>query len=363
MTNEEVRQWLDAEWNDALNSGAAGSDPEIDELTDSGVKSIRYALVTQMLGKIADPERSLMALQLGKSDEGAWDARSGAWDARSFATAVVVPWERDNQQVIGASPDPYVSKPLRRLRLDDGTSVRSKIEWNRLIAFFVPLDTAPSEELHRAFRRVLQSLVRRLARQSFSYPIPHRISQHHLERLVLKFMSQPSGGLRPLAVSAALFKTLGEGFSLFSDVRSQGINEADAASGMPGDIMCHDQAGRVCLAVEVKDVNLTLAHVKEASRKARQSSDGPSSFMLAVPDIQQNGSMDFDEVIRSNWASGLNLYTVAIPTLIGTTFMLLEEGWRVRFLREVGQELDRRQDQKARQAWYDLLNQEEHGSP
>lgn len=352
MTNEETRQWLDEKWTDALDSDVADPDPEIDVLTDSSVNSIRYALVTQMLGKIADPKRSLMALQLGGSDE-------GAWDARSFATAVIVPWERDNQQVIGKSPDPYVSKPLRRPRLDDKTSVRSKIEWNRLIAFFAPLETASSKELCCAFQRVLRSLVRRLARQSFSYPIPQRISQFHLEQLVLEFVSQPSGGLRPLAVSAALFKTLGEGFSLFSDIRSQGINEADAASGMPGDIVCYDQAGRICLAVEVKDVNLTLAHVQEASRKIKQSTDGLSDFLFTVPGIQEHDSEGISEIIRGNWASGLNLYSVTIQTLISIAFVLLNEIWRIRFLREIGHELDRRQDQKIRRAWYDLLNQEE----
>lgn len=352
MTNEETRQWLNAKWIDALDSDVADPDPEIDVLTDSSVNSIRYALVTQMLGKIADPKRNLMALQLGGSDE-------GAWDARSFATAVVVPWERDNQQAIGKSPDPYVSKPLRRPRLDDETSVRSKIEWNRLVAFLAPLETASPKELRCAFQRVLRSLVRRLARQSFSYPIPQRISQFHLERLVLEFISQPSGGLRPLAVSAALFKTLGEGFSLFSDVHSQGINEADAASGMPGDIVCYDQAGRICLAVEVKDVNLTLSHVQEASRKVKQSTDGLSSFLFTVPGIQKRDKEDISEIIRGNWASGLNLYSLTIQTLIGTVFVLLKESWRVRILREIGHELDRRQDQKARRAWYDLLDQEE----
>ena len=128
MDHREVREWLDAAWNEVVHESVTDPDPEVDALVNSDVSSIRYALVTQMLGKIANPARSLMVLQLGEAVE-------GAWDARSFATAVVLPWERNNQQVIGKSPDPYVSKPLRRPRLDDDTSVRSKAAWGALVSF------------------------------------------------------------------------------------------------------------------------------------------------------------------------------------------------------------------------------------
>ena len=42
-----------------------------------------------------------------------------------------------------------------------------------------------------------------------------------------------------MVVAAALMQVLGEGFSLFSRVESQGVNEADAATGVPGDVMCY----------------------------------------------------------------------------------------------------------------------------
>ena len=46
-----------------------------------------------------------------------------------------------------------------------------------------------------------------------------------------------------------------------------------------------------------------------------------------------------------NWAEGLNIYDVTIPALLGTTLVLLEESWRVRLVREIGNELDERQNQ------------------
>ena len=348
MNNRETRLWLDERWSLALSLPQSEPDPEVDELVNSEIASIRYALVTQLLGKIADRNRCVLALQLGEAAE-------GSWDARSFASSVIVPWERDNQQILGKSPDPYVSNPLRRPRLDDNANLRNKATWDRLVEFLEPLDDAPDDQLERAFWRVLLSLARRLTLQSFSYPVPQRISQARLEDLVASFLAEPSGGLRPLAVTAALFKTIGTAFQLFSEVRSQGINEADSATGVPGDIICIDQSGDVCLAVEVKDVSLKLAHIQEASRKAKQSGNNLSGFLFAAPGLQQADSDRFKALTHQNWAEGLNIYTVTIEALLGTTLVLLHESWRVKFVRELCRELDDRQNQPARRGWFELL--------
>lgn len=74
----ESREWLDAAWRQALDAGDQEPDPEVDQLTNSRVKSIRYAIITQLLGKIADPGRNLLALQQGDDGQGSWDARSFA---------------------------------------------------------------------------------------------------------------------------------------------------------------------------------------------------------------------------------------------------------------------------------------------
>ena len=134
-------------------------------------------------------------------------------------------------------------------------------------------------------REYCDHLRARLARQSFGYAIPQRMSLANLEHIVSSFLHVPSGGLRPLAVATALFKTLAEGFSLFTNVESQGVNEADAAAGMPGDIMCYLE-DEIRLVVEVKDINLTLAHVRASSRKAKQSGDGLSNLLFRSPGDQ-----------------------------------------------------------------------------
>lgn len=171
MNNAEARKWLDGAWNRVLETGTGEPDGEIDRLVNSGVLSIRYAIMTQMLGKIADGNRSLLSLQLGTGES------PGAWDARSFCTSVIVPWVADNHAVLGKSPDPYVNNPLRRPRLDEGThQLRNKEEWDALVEFLAPLDAGGRIKLEAAFIRCLESVARRLAAQSFEYQIPIRVS-------------------------------------------------------------------------------------------------------------------------------------------------------------------------------------------
>lgn len=350
MTPEEVRKWLDLEWKSVLKSVDAKADPEIDRFIDSKIVSIRYAFVTQLLGKVADHRRSLLYLQKG-------EAQDGSWDARSFSTAVVVPWVADNHDVLGTSAEPYASKPLRRVRLtSEMPDVRAKAEWRNLVAFLDPLDRESPEEIKRAFKRCLRSLARRLSRQSFKYRIPKRIGLHDLDALLEQFLGQPSAGLRPLAVAAALFNVLGHGFSLFEEVRSQGLNEADTASGMPGDIVCYDGEGNVALVVEVKEIELTLADFRASVRKATDAENLLSNLLFAVPGTRSSDRSEIDALTRSRWAAGLNVYRVDIGTLVRAGFALLDESRRTDFVRTIGEELDSRGDHAHREAWHSLLS-------
>ena len=351
MDAAEARAWLDGQWAAALEEGCNEPDPEIDALANSQGVAIRYALVTQLLGKIADPARDLRSIQLA-------DGGRGAWDARSFSTSVIVPWVADNQHVLGASSEPYASKPLRRERLEhDMSNVRYKADWNALVTLFDSLEEQGIEAIEDTFRRVLRSLARRLAEQSFGYAIPQRISLHRLQAILRRLLDTPSGGLRPQAVTAALMRTIGEAFALFSKVESQGINEADAAGGVPGDVLCYcrDDPERICLVVEVKDRELTLGHVDATRVKAKRADAGLANVLFAVPSIREADRAEIASRVANEWAAGMNVYTISIPALVDALCILADESWRVRLLREISQELDERQNQPARKAWHDLL--------
>lgn len=350
MDTEQIRAWLDQAWNDALTGGSADPDAEVDRFVNSKTVSIRYAVLTQLLGKIAVPERSLMFFQAGSEEP-------GAWDARSFSVSVIVPWVADNHDVIGTSSEPYASKPLRRAQLEcDAPHIRSVGEWNALHAFFEPLDNAPPKAVEAAFRRCLASAARRLSSQSFKYQIPVRASLPDVCKTLEAFLNEPSGGHRALATTAALMEVLGRGFSLYDRVDSQGLNEADAARGAPGDVMCFDGEGKMVLAIEVKDRALTLADVRASSRKARESDSALTSLLFATPGIRERDRDQIDISAANSWAAGLNIYQIDIIELVRSSFVLLGEEWRPALLRQIGTELDARGDHAHRRAWHSLLS-------
>ena len=352
MTSTEARSWLDTEWDIVLSAPETDPDPEVDRVVDSEVLSVRYAVVTQTLGKIAGADRGILCVQ---SETG----EPGAWDARSFCSAVVVPWVAENHDVLGNSSAPYVNNPLRRgvlTRGMPGTRKSDKGEWAALFDFLEPLDTAPPAAVREAFRRCLHSIARRLARQSFRYPIPKRVSMARTRKVLEAFLSEPSNGLRPMSAATALMEVVGEAFGLFLRVRSQGVTEADAATGVPGDLMCFGQDEKVVLAVEVKDRNITLADVRSAGGKAARSDQPLAALLFAAPGVQQSEKQQIEDSMERAWASGLNLYRIDILDLFASSFALLDEDWRPRFLRRVGADLDRRGAHGQRRAWHDLLS-------
>lgn len=90
MSIEDIQRWLDKQWRDILNE-AGEPDPEIDRFVNSEIVSLRYAFVTQLLGKVTDHSRSLLSLQSGAGTP-------GSWNARSLADQIVVPWVTHNQK-------------------------------------------------------------------------------------------------------------------------------------------------------------------------------------------------------------------------------------------------------------------------
>ena len=352
MTEEELALWLDAKWDEALSSGESEPDEEIDQFVESSVVSIRYAFLTQLLGKMADPTRDLLCLQKGKpgpeSPEG--------WDPRGFCTRLVVPWVQRNNNVLGTSPDPYVNNPLRRPRLDqDMGPLKNREDWQALNDLLTGLqDAANPTEVEKVILRGLKGIARRLGKQNVDYPVPLRIGLDPLCQILDAYLEISNGGLRPLVVATALMTTLGKAFSLFSTVESQGLNEADTASGVPGDIMCYGEDGQLALAVEVKGHQLTLNELETTITKARSSR--VANVLFAAPGLVASQMDDMEVKIAEEFSQGSNIYQTSITALARSSFMLLGEEWRVEFLRAICAELDARTSQPSdRMAFAALL--------
>ena len=354
MDAVEARAWLDEAWSVALASGPQPPDAEMDHLTSAPIVGIRYAILTQLLGKHADHSRDALCLQRGRPESA---EAEGRWDPRSFSTAVVVPWVQDTSNVLGTSAEPYASKPLRRPRLDVGTdALRSKSDWAALTTLLRGVQERNDQEHTEAMlRKCLDSIVRRFVELQVTYPVPQRVSLDQVVSVTSELLDLKSGGEASLVVVAALLRVFAKATGSFERVTRQGINEADAASNAPGDVLCF-RAGESlpALAVEVKDRALTLLELNATIQKARETRTTEILFAADSPATSEQA--DIESRIRQEWGQGTNIYHVEIADLIHAVFPLLGSDARVDFLREIGNDFDANAIQPAiRTSWADIL--------
>ena len=80
-------------------------------------------------------------------------------------------------------------------------------------------------------------------------------------------------------------------------------------------------------------------------------------MIFAAPSVREKDVDEIKDRICRRWTENLNLYAVSIFNLVATTLVLLDESWRIVFLREIGNQLDELRDQAARRRWDDLLKE------
>ena len=339
-------------WQETLEESDIELDDGIDELINCNVVSIRYALVTQLLGKSVDPRRDALSIQRGEADTA---EEAGRWDARSFCQANVVPWVREAGQVLGTSPEPYVNNPLRRPRLDEGYEPRRNRQlWDKLVAVLCTVqETDDRGYTESQLRLCLASLAKLYNELSVQFDVPQRISLEATVNVIESYMSTPSGGERPQVVVAALMRVAGEFFGIFDKVVRQAINEADTATASPGDVICYKD-GKHLLAVEVKDRSLTFDDVDTAILKARRSNVTEFLFATVPPG---DGDTEMLERTEREFSLGINVYQSSIGALLRVLLTIAGESSRSRFLALVGEELNDRVTQPAHKlAWQELLH-------
>jgi hypothetical protein len=333
-----------------------GQDHELIPLTRDCLRSpaltYHYVLPTQLLAKVADPNLDAHAIQAGYPGPGAFDARTVAHD-------VIVPFDRENERVLGGSPEPYVNNPLRvpGITVEYRTAQKNKTDWDKLVLVLDAVEKHEDVAFARAvFDQVLFEIYRMLADVAVVYPTPNRISLDGTNQLVQRYLAAKSGGDRMEAVCTALFRTIGRKFGLFDEVRREKVNAADMPSGMSADIECWFE-GRIVLLVEVKDRELALVQLdsKLDTARARHISE----ILFVAEQGKDDQTLDaIDARIASEFVSGQNIYVVRFADFSLGILILFGEDGRVDFLREVGTELDRVNARiEHRKAWAELLKQ------
>jgi len=347
-----ARAVLDELWSIIIQEKSREVDPDIERLVNSRLVSIRFCLPTQLLGKLTDPKLDCLCLQKGSGQD------DSNWDPRSFANKVIVPWVAENQSVLGSSTDPYVRKPLRKPRLEENPgNVKGKEDWRCLYRILEAVEAKNSEDYTREkILQTLRSIHKKFADLVFDYNVPERISIEQTERLIVAFLSESSGGDRGQSVAAALFETFGKFFQICKEVKRHVLNASDQATGSAGDIECIDADGKVRLAIEVKERNITLTDVRSAILKARKIS--LPELLFNAPGTNLSEDAEISDLVSKAWASGTNIYRLTIEELIRVGLSLTGEAGRKDFIENVGRQLDAFNTQPSnRKRWKDLLEE------
>jgi hypothetical protein len=282
---------------------------------------------------------------------------AGSFDARSIAHEVIVPFDRENQRVLGGSPEPYVNNPLRVQAVTEEyrSGQKNKSDWDKLVTVLDRVQAANDESFtQRVLEQVLFEIYRMLASTTVTYPTPNRVSLNGTYQILQQYLSSKSGGDRLEVICTALFRTIGKRFRIFDDVKREKVNVADASSGMSADIECWLK-GKLILLVEVKDRTLTLIQLdtKLGTARAKRISE---ILFIAEQGKEPSDVQNIDSRISGEFASGQNIYVTNFGDFSLAILILFGERGRADLLAEVGMELDRANARiEHRKAWADLL--------
>jgi hypothetical protein len=318
---------------------------KIEQALQSPSKTYHYVLPTQVLAKIIDP--SLDARVIQKKHAG-----TGAFDARSLSKKVIVPFDRENHNVLGGSPEPYVNNPLRveAVSHEYTASQKNKQDWTALVEVLTWVEEN-SEQIENVFLAIMSVIYEKLCHQSITYSIPNRISHKQTNRIIENFLRDASGGDRFAAIATALFAIIGKYFYLFDDIDRRHTNAPDAQSGQVMDLDCRKD-GQLVMSVELKDRELLLTHLQEKLPSIRNRNVSEGFFLSrGIPD-EVNALEDF---LQKQHQMGHNIYVFTLADFANIVLALVGERGRTRFLEEVGSTLDRFSELVHRKAWEKLL--------
>ncbi len=342
---EEAYRRLHDVWSEIEGKAAEG--PLRDVVTDqkllSGIraslnsrtKTYVYVLPTQVLAKLVQPRVDARCLQAKRGGK-------GAFDARTLCHGPIVRFDKEHENALGGSAEPYVNNPVRvpELTRKYRQAQKDKDGWDALCLVVGQVERVNRPAFtQQVMRQILMETHRRLEQTRVTYPAPSRASHRRTLEVIERFLSEKSGGDRMLAVVSALLETVKAETGLFSEVRRARVTASDDSTGMVADIECYGKQGALLLAVEVKDQQLTVTHVEDKLKNARAKGVRELMFVVqqSVSPADENG---IGQLMEREFASGQNVYVLDLRRLAEGLLALLGESGRTRFLREVGRSLD-----------------------
>ncbi len=279
----------------------------------SSTQAYREALLGCTIARIQDRD---INIRLPYVNQGA-----DAFNGRTLDTVVINPFLQDKR--VPVTRGAYLSVFRRSVRFETGTrdGLRDKEGFDSFLEVIAYLQaTAEGETL----AGILDYLLYRFARLREAANVPvtrlQRISLEQYDRLISGLLSTPSGGRFPMLLAISAFQAIKEFFDLDWDIAWQGINVADTASGVGGDITVVKD-GQVIMAVEVTERAVDRSRVV-ATFNAKIAPSGIEDYLFFVrssdidPAAQQQARQYFAQGHEVNFVE-IKAWILALLATIG----------------------------------------------
>jgi SacI restriction endonuclease len=214
----------------------------VDTLFESRTQAYRETLIGCALARISDRKIDITRPYANQGED--------AFNGRTLDEKVVNPFLQENQ--IPCSKGPYLSAFRRSVQfIRELPGQRDRQAYGAFMDFIDALKSAPDEDVACSLLRYL--LYRFVLMRNAAHIVLRRIRRLSIEQyesLIDALLHVPSGGRFPVLLAVATFQTIKGCFGLDWSIEWQGINVADRASGVGGDITIWRDSKPI-LAVEI----------------------------------------------------------------------------------------------------------------
>ena len=210
----------------------------------SKTQAYREALIGCCLVRIVDDTLDITKPYVGQGDK--------AYNGRTLDEQVVNPLLQEKE--IPCSKGPCLSALRRNISFVTETEkgLRDKEAFRAMLIFIKFLQIEETEKSSNYLVFLMTKFVELRDKSTITLSKVNRLSIEQFSTLIDLLLGSASGGLMPVLLVVSTFEAISAVYGLPWAIKTQGINEADAASGAGGDVTIIN-GEQVVLAVEVTE--------------------------------------------------------------------------------------------------------------
>jgi hypothetical protein len=283
-----------------------------------------------------------------------------AYSGRTLDEKIINPFL--HRAKIPSSKGPFLSVFRRSVTFTEDTrsGLRDQEGFDAMLKVLEVVHGASKQKLRELLRYHLYRFI--LLRETSQIELirPKRLSLPQLEDIISSLISTASGGRFPVFLVVATFAAIRERFGLNWDVRVQGINVADSASGAGGDVTVVED-GRIVLAAEVTERRVDKSRVV-ATFDTKIAPCAIEDYLFVVKDNDDVAAAM--EQARRYFSQGYEVNFVEIKCWICAVLAVLGVKGRSAFVSELTSNLSADDVPVAlKQAWNDVVLRLTSGDP